>query len=129
MRLLVIPPPVQPAVYPEPRGCPSADCGSRHVQFRQAVRQPLRDTRLEEVVTHRYQCPRCGRTFRLYPVGVSHDWNETTLRASDRPGVSATTSVASSLLETPPPFLRVVPLGEASEVLIRGAPLPRDVPH
>lgn len=72
MRLLVIPPPVQPEVYPEPQGCPSPECGSRHVQFRQAVRKPVRDTQLTEVVAHRYQCPRCGRTFRLYPVGVSH---------------------------------------------------------
>jgi hypothetical protein len=73
MRLLVIPPPVQPDVYPDPDGCPYADCGSRHVQFRQAVGKPLRDTQLTQVVAHRYQCPRCGRTFRVYPVGVSHD--------------------------------------------------------
>lgn len=73
MRLLVIPPPVQPEVYPEPAGCPALDCGSRHVQFRQAARKPLRDPFVSEVVAHRYQCPRCGRTFRLYPVGVSHD--------------------------------------------------------
>ncbi len=73
MRLVVIPPQVQPEVYPEPEGCPAADCGSRHVQFRQAVRKPLRDPYVREVVAHRYQCPRCGRTFRLYPVGVSHD--------------------------------------------------------
>jgi len=73
MRLLVIPPPVQPDVYPAVAGCPAADCGSRHVQFRQAVRKPLRDTILTEVVAHRDQCPRRGRTFRVYPVGVSHD--------------------------------------------------------
>ena len=73
MRLVVIPPQVQPEVSPEPEGCPAADCGSRHVQFRQAVRKPLRDPYVREVVAHRYQCPRCGRTFRLYPVGVSHD--------------------------------------------------------
>lgn len=73
MRLLVIPPPVQPAVYPEPEGCSSPACGSRHVQFRQAVRKPLRDPFGAEVIAHRYQCPRCGRTFRGYPVGVSHD--------------------------------------------------------
>ena len=72
MRLVVIPPPVQPEVFLAPRGCPHADCGSRHVQFRQAVRKPVRDTQLTEVVAHRYQCPRCGRTFRVYPVGVSH---------------------------------------------------------
>ena len=73
MRLLVIPPPVQPDVYPAPDGCPYAACGSRHVQFRQAVRKPLRDTHLSEVIAHRSPCPRCGRTFRVSPVGVSHD--------------------------------------------------------
>jgi len=78
MRLLVIPPPLQPEVYPEPSGCPSPDCGSHHVQFRQAVRKPVRDTQLPEVVAQRYQCPRCGRTFRVYPVGVSH--NQTSAR-------------------------------------------------
>jgi len=73
MRLLVIPPPVQPEVYPEPQGCPYAACGSRHVQFRQAARKPLRDPYVHEVIAQRWQCPRCGRTFRRYPVGVSHD--------------------------------------------------------
>ena len=80
MRLRVIPPPVQPDVYPEPRGCPYAGCGSHHVQFRQAVRKPVRDTQLSEVVAHRYQCPRCERTFRRYPVGVSHDQTSARLK-------------------------------------------------
>jgi hypothetical protein len=73
MRLLVIPPPVQPEVYPTPAGCPYAGCGSQHVQFRQAAKKPVRDPYVREVVAQRYQCPRCGRTFRVYPVGVSHD--------------------------------------------------------
>jgi transposase-like protein len=80
MRLLVIPPPVQPEVYPEPDGCPHPECGSRHVQFRQAVRKPLRDPSVQEVVAHRYVCPRCGRTFRVYPVGVSHDQTSARLK-------------------------------------------------
>src|SRR3954470_21097438 len=80
MRLLVIPPPVEPEVFPEPRGCPFPGCGSGHVRFRQAVRKPLRDTQLTEVVAHRYHCPRCGRTFRLYPVGVSHDQTSARLK-------------------------------------------------
>jgi transposase-like protein len=80
MRLLVIPPPVQPDLYPAPDGCPYAGCGSRHVQFRQAVRKPLRDPFVGEVVAHRYQCPRCGRTFRVYPVGVRHDQTSARLK-------------------------------------------------
>jgi len=80
MRLLVIPPPVQPDVYPHPQGCPDAGCGSRHVQFRQAATKPLRDPFVGEVIAHRYQCSRCGRTFRVYPVGVSHDQTSARLK-------------------------------------------------
>jgi hypothetical protein len=80
MRLLVIPPPVQPEVYPAVAGCPAAGCGSQHVQVRQVVRKPLRDTQLSEVVAHRYHCLRCGRTFRVYPVGVSHDQTSARLK-------------------------------------------------
>jgi hypothetical protein len=80
MRLLVIPPPVRPDVFPAQSGCPAAGCGSPHVAFRQAVRKPLRDTQLHEVVAHRYQCGRCGRTFRRYPVGVSHDQTSARLK-------------------------------------------------
>jgi hypothetical protein len=80
MRLLVIPPPVQPEVYPEPAGCPDAGCGSHHVQFRQAAKKPLRDPFVGDVVAHRYQCPRCGRTFRVYPVGISHDQTSARLK-------------------------------------------------
>jgi hypothetical protein len=80
MRLLVIPPPGQPEVFPEPGCCPSPGCGSQHVQFRQAVPKPVRDTQLSEGVASRYQCPRCGRTVRLSPVGVSHDQTSARLK-------------------------------------------------
>src|SRR4051794_6200549 len=80
MRLLVIPPPVQPEVYPEPDGCPTRACGSRHVQFRQAAKNPLRDPFVGQVIARRYQCPRCGGTFRVYPVGVSHDQTSARLK-------------------------------------------------
>src|SRR5688572_9739568 len=62
MRLKLIPPPVQPDVYPAIAGCPDPGCGGRHVQLWQAVRKPIRDTVLTEVVAKRYRCPRCGRT-------------------------------------------------------------------
>src|SRR3712207_2025407 len=78
VRLKLLPPPLQPEVYPEVRGCPHPGCGGRHVQLRQLVRKPVRDTAVSEVVARRYGCLRCGRTFRLYPAGVSHD--QTTAR-------------------------------------------------
>ena len=61
-------------------GCPDAGCGGRHVQPWQAVPKPLRDPILREVVAHRYRCLRCGRTFRLHPVGVSHDQTSARLK-------------------------------------------------
>ena len=80
MRLLVIPPSVEPAVYPEVTGCPYAACGGHHVQHWQTVPKPLRDTQLHEVMAQRYRCVRCGRTFRVYPVGGSHDQTSTRLK-------------------------------------------------
>jgi hypothetical protein len=73
MRLSLILPPVQPEVYPGVATCPYPGCGGQHCQHWQAVPKPLRDTVLREVIAQRYRCGRCGRTFRVYPVGVSHD--------------------------------------------------------
>src|SRR3954465_3952073 len=80
MRLSLILPPVQPEVYPQVRGCPYAGCGGRHLQHWQAVPKPLRDTQLTQVVAQRVRCVRCGRTFRVYPVGVSHDQTSARLK-------------------------------------------------
>ena len=41
--------------------------------------KPLRDTQLQ-VVAQRYRCVRCGRTFRVYPAGVSHDQTSARLK-------------------------------------------------
>jgi hypothetical protein len=80
MRLSLILPPVQPEVSPEVRGCPYGGCGGRQVQHWQAVPKPLRDTQLRQVVAQRYRCVRCGRTFRVYPRGVSHDQTSARLK-------------------------------------------------
>lgn len=80
MRLKLIPPAVQPDVYPEVGGCPYPGCGGRHVQLWQAVVKPIRDTRLEAVVAKRYRCLRCGRTFRIYPLGVGPDQTSARLK-------------------------------------------------
>lgn len=73
MRLSLILPPVRPEHYPAIVICPHAGCGGTHFQHWQSVPKPLRDTILHEVVALRYRCVRCGRTFRRYPDGVSHD--------------------------------------------------------
>jgi hypothetical protein len=80
MRLTLILPPVQPAVYPAVTTCPYAACGGQHFQHWQAVPKPLRDTQLREVVAQRERCVRCGRTFRVYPQGVSHDQTSARLK-------------------------------------------------
>ncbi len=80
MRLSLILPPVQPEVYPGVERCPSSGCAGQHFQHWQAVTKPLRDTQLSEVIAHRYRCVRCGRTFRLYPRGVSHDQTSARLK-------------------------------------------------
>ena len=80
MRLKLIPPPVRPDAYPDVSGCPYAGCGGRHVQPWQAVRKPLRDAALAEVVARRYRCVRCGRTCRAYPAGAGPDQTSARLK-------------------------------------------------
>jgi transposase-like protein len=80
MHLSLILPPVQPEGYPAISECPYADCGGQHVQHWQTVAKPLRDTQLHEVEAQRYRCVRCGRTFRVYPAGVSHDQTSARLK-------------------------------------------------
>jgi len=80
MRLSLILPPVQPAVYPAVVSCPHAGCGGQHVQHWQGVPKPLRDTQFQTVIAQRYRCVRCGRTFRVYPLGVSHDQTSARLK-------------------------------------------------
>src|SRR4051812_43246921 len=80
MRLSLILPPVQPERYPAVTHCPYSGCGGEHVQPWQAVAKPLRDTVFTEVSAQRYRCVRCGRTFRMYPVGVTHDQTSARLK-------------------------------------------------
>lgn len=79
MRLLVRIPDVAP---PETVRCPYPLCQSLHVLRRQVVVKPLRDPRLDQVKTHRYDCRSCGRTFRVYPRGVSHAHTSTRPRGT-----------------------------------------------
>ena len=80
MRLSLLLPPVHPEVYPDVTGCPYAGCGGCHLQHWQAVPKPLRDTQLHHVIAQRYRCVRCGRTFRVYPAGVSPDQTSARLK-------------------------------------------------
>jgi transposase-like protein len=72
MRLHLLLPKVDPKAIPVPLECAYADCTSKQVRFHQPVKKALRDTVHQQVEVHRYRCLKCGRTFRVYPPGVSH---------------------------------------------------------
>ncbi len=71
MRLRMILPKVEPTEITPPSICPYEGCDGRHFRFHQVVEKPLRDTRYQTVEARRYECLRCGRTFRVYPKGVT----------------------------------------------------------
>ena len=80
MRLKLLLPPVRPDAYEQPTACPSEGCEGRRFRLRQQWPKPLRDTLLPAVVARRYECLRCGHTFRIYPIGVSKAQTSARLR-------------------------------------------------
>ncbi len=72
MRLHLLLPKVDPQAIPVPSKCAYPDCTSIQVRLHQPVKKALRDTVHQQVEVHRYRCLKCGRTFRVYPPGVSH---------------------------------------------------------
>jgi len=72
MRLNVRFPQVEPHTYEMPETCPY-DCGGQVYRRHgtKGERKPLRDVKYSEVLSYRYTCAQCGRTFRAYPRGVS----------------------------------------------------------
>lgn len=78
MRLKLLLPKVEPGMFEEPRVCPNQKCGGQQFHLRQEVRKPVRDTVLHAVTARRYECLRCGQTFRVYPLGITAD--QTSLR-------------------------------------------------
>jgi transposase-like protein len=71
MRLKLILPVVKADEYLEPQGCTKPGCKGKVIRQRQVVKKNLRDGEYEEVKARRYECLRCGHTFRVYPQGVS----------------------------------------------------------
>ena len=78
LRLLL--PRVAPSAFEEPSACPNAKCGGKRFHLRHEVRKPVCDTVYRAVTARRYDCLRCGRTFRVYPREV-----RTGLRSLDLP--------------------------------------------
>src|SRR5437764_12529674 len=71
MRLRIVLPKVNPEAITNPTRCVYPGCSGRKFHLRQEVAKPLRDTVYHEVQVHRYQCLKCQRTFRVYPVGTT----------------------------------------------------------
>ena len=71
MRLNLILPQIKPREYEKPKRCTNVECKGNRFHPIQEVKKSIRDTKYEEVIARRYQCKQCGRTFRVYPTGVS----------------------------------------------------------
>lgn len=63
-----------PVVETEPTATPICPkCGSRHVQKRDWFTRTVKDIHGPIQITQkRYYCPRCSRTFMVYPWGITH---------------------------------------------------------
>ncbi len=92
MRLQLLLPKVDPKEMNEPAECVYTDCGSKQVKMHQQVEKALRDTMYSHVEVYRYLCLKCGRTFRVYPKGVSQ-WISQCLRS--RAGTGGSRSQAA----------------------------------
>ena len=81
MRLKVRIPNVEPEFYQMPTECPYEDChGTAFKEHQKGCPKALRDPQHEQVEAKRYRCLRCGRTFRVYPKGVSRAQQSDALR-------------------------------------------------
>jgi len=72
MRLHLVLAQVEPTALALPSRCPSPRCGGTEFRLHQQVVKPLKDALHHSVPARRYRCCRCGRTFRVYPAGVTH---------------------------------------------------------
>jgi transposase-like protein len=88
MHLTVRVPKVEPAQIQPPTRCPlpqpkhpKRKCsGTRFKPHQLICAKPLRDTHYTQVIAQRYRCLTCGRSFRVYPTGVSHAHHSDTLK-------------------------------------------------
>lgn len=72
MRLKLLLPDVEPTKFEKPGRCPRSDCRGMKFYPRQAVKKKIVDSEYQEVTAWRYECAKCGCTFRVYSQGVSN---------------------------------------------------------
>ena len=76
-------PKVEPEVYGYPTECPYEGCAG-HFFKRHGLRgedKAIRDLNYDQVKSYRCRCMRCGRTFRVYPQGISRAQQSDRLKA------------------------------------------------
>lgn len=71
MRLKLLLPDVDPLKFESPNKCAREGCRGKQFYARQEVSKKVVDTQYEEVKAWRYECKKCGCTFRVYAHGVS----------------------------------------------------------
>lgn len=83
MRIRVRLPKVEPSVYSYPEECPYKGCTGHHFKphGEEGEQKAIRDPNHDQVKSFRHKCLRCGRTFRVYPQGVSRAEQSDCLKA------------------------------------------------
>lgn len=72
MRLKLLLPIVDPQKFEKPKQCAHKGCHGMRFYPRQEVCKRIVDGQHPVVSAWRYECVQCGRTFRVYPEGVSN---------------------------------------------------------
>jgi len=75
MRLNLLLPDVKPNKFQTPKQCKREGCKGKRFYPRQEVEKKIVDGKYRSVKAWRYECAKCGCTFRVYPEGVGRQQN------------------------------------------------------
>jgi transposase-like protein len=99
MKISLIIPDVNACPADRPRCC--RYCQEPYLHSHGALKKPVRDHKLKEVVVRRYKCVSCAKTFRHYPSGITNkdQSRRTVVLAALMYGLGLSCSAGSHLLE------------------------------